>query len=170
MIRKVLVVCEGNICRSPLACALLARALPHIGFSSAGTHARTGEGADPLVAEMARVRGVNLAGHVATPLTDERVRDADLVLTMTHAQREQIETAVIKVLFDDYGGRILPFDAEAALRHGQLRAQLRRDGRPTQDSDALIAAIALSHSATIATRNIKHFEHCGVELIDPWSS
>lgn len=85
-------------------------------------------------------------------------------------RREQIETAVIKVLFDDYGGRILPFDAEAALRHGQLRAQLRRDGRPTQDSDALIAAIALSHSATIATRNIKHFEHCGVELIDPWSS
>ena len=85
-------------------------------------------------------------------------------------RREQIETAVIKVLFDDYGGRILPFDAEAALRHGQLRAKLRREGRPTQDSDALIAAIALSHSATIATRNIKHFEHCGVELIDPWSS
>ena len=71
MIRKVLVVCEGNICRSPLACALLARALPHIGFSSAGTHARTGEGADPLVAEMARVRGVNLAGaHKNAPYTD----------------------------------------------------------------------------------------------------
>jgi protein-tyrosine phosphatase len=93
MISKVLVVCEGNICRSPLACALLARELPHIGFSSAGTHARSGEGADPIVAEMARVLGVNLAGHVASPVTDERVRDADLILTMTKAQREQIETA-----------------------------------------------------------------------------
>jgi protein-tyrosine phosphatase len=93
MIRKVLVVCEGNICRSPLACALLARELPHIGFSSGGTHARSGEGADPLVAEMASVRGVDLAGHVASPVTGERVRAADLILTMTDAQREQIETA-----------------------------------------------------------------------------
>jgi protein-tyrosine phosphatase len=93
MIGKVLVVCEGNICRSPLACALLARELPHIRFSSAGTHARTGEGADSLIAEMALARGLNLAGHVASLLTDERVRTADLILTMTKAQREQIEAA-----------------------------------------------------------------------------
>jgi len=93
MIGSVLVVCEGNVCRSPYACALLARALPQIRFSSAGTHALTGEGADPLVADMARERGVELSAHVASPLTDERVRDADLILTMTRAQREQIEAA-----------------------------------------------------------------------------
>ncbi|MFP3562076.1 low molecular weight phosphotyrosine protein phosphatase, partial [Paraburkholderia sp. SIMBA_049] len=74
MIDRVLVVCEGNICRSPLACAMLAQALPGIGFSSAGTHALVGEGADPLVLEMARERGVSLDDHVAAPLTDERVR------------------------------------------------------------------------------------------------
>ncbi|CAG9270804.1 putative low molecular weight protein-tyrosine-phosphatase EpsP [Paraburkholderia unamae] len=93
MIERVLVVCEGNICRSPLACAMLARSLPDIGFSSAGTHALVGEGADPLIVEMARDRGVVLGDHVATPLTDERVRDADLILTMTRTQREQIERA-----------------------------------------------------------------------------
>ncbi|HKT98700.1 MAG TPA: low molecular weight protein-tyrosine-phosphatase [Paraburkholderia sp.] len=91
MIDRVLVVCEGNICRSPLACAMLAQALPDIGFSSAGTHALVGEGADPLVLEMARERGVQLEEHVATALTDEQVRAADLILTMTKVQREQIE-------------------------------------------------------------------------------
>ncbi|NLP62034.1 low molecular weight protein-tyrosine-phosphatase [Paraburkholderia sacchari] len=93
MIDRVLVVCEGNICRSPLACAMLAQALPDIGFSSAGTHALVGEGADPRVLEMARERGVQLEKHVATALTDEQVRAADLILTMTKVQREQIEQA-----------------------------------------------------------------------------
>ncbi|WP_233864525.1 low molecular weight protein-tyrosine-phosphatase [Paraburkholderia adhaesiva] len=93
MISRVLVVCEGNICRSPLACALLTRELPDIAFTSAGTHARTGEGADPLIAEIASARGVDLAAHTASQVTGERVRDADLILTMTKAQREQIETA-----------------------------------------------------------------------------
>lgn len=93
MIDRVLVVCEGNICRSPLACAMLAQALPDIGFSSAGTHALVGEGADPLVLEMARERGVQLEKHVATALTDEQVRAADLILTMTKVQRKQIEQA-----------------------------------------------------------------------------
>jgi protein-tyrosine phosphatase len=93
MIDRVLVVCEGNICRSPLACAMLAQALPDIGFSSAGTHALVGEGADPLVLEMARDRGVALEDHVATALTSAQVREADLILTMTTTQREQIEQA-----------------------------------------------------------------------------
>jgi protein-tyrosine phosphatase len=93
MIESVLVVCEGNICRSPLACAMLAQSLPGIGFSSAGTHALVGEGADPLIVELARDRGVTLKGHVASSLTDELVRAADLILTMTKAQREQIEFA-----------------------------------------------------------------------------
>lgn len=72
---------------------MLAQSLPNIGFSSAGTHALVGEGADPLIVEMARDRGVRLDDHVATPLTDERVRRADLILTMTRAQRERIELA-----------------------------------------------------------------------------
>jgi protein-tyrosine phosphatase len=42
---------------------------------------------------MARARGVDLDDHVATPLTTEQVREADLILTMTKTQREQIERA-----------------------------------------------------------------------------
>jgi protein-tyrosine phosphatase len=91
MIDCVLVVCEGNICRSPLACAMLAASFPDIRFSSAGTHALVGESADPHVLEMARERGVSLGDHVATALTGHEVNSADLILTMTTAQREYIE-------------------------------------------------------------------------------
>jgi protein-tyrosine phosphatase len=72
---------------------MLAQSLPNIGFSSAGTHALVGEGADPLIVDMARDRGVRLDDHVATTLTGERVRNADLILTMTKTQRERIEHA-----------------------------------------------------------------------------
>jgi protein-tyrosine phosphatase len=93
MIARVLVVCEGNICRSPLACAMLAKGLPAIHFSSAGTHALVGEGADPYMIEVARERGVSLDGHIATALSEDLVRAADLILTMTKRQREEIELA-----------------------------------------------------------------------------
>jgi protein-tyrosine phosphatase len=91
MIDRVLVVCEGNICRSPLACAMLAASFPDIHFSSAGTHALVGEGADPHVLEMARERGISLGDHIAAALTGDEVNGADLILTMTRAQREHIE-------------------------------------------------------------------------------
>lgn len=84
-------------------------------------------------------------------------------------RRERLEAAIAGVVFDDFEGRILPFDAVVATRHAELRARLRREGRPTQDGDALIAAIALTHGGAIATRNTRHFADCQVELIDPWS-
>lgn len=137
MIGRVLVVCEGNVCRSPLACALLAQALPDIEFSSAGTHAVAGALADPRVLDMARERSLQLAAdmaaHVAQPLTGERVRAADLILTMTKAQRVCIETAwpfargkVFRLgekqrddVVDPYGRHRVAFElAFAQIEHG----------------------------------------------------
>jgi protein-tyrosine phosphatase len=86
MIRSVLVVCEGNICRSPLAAALLARELPHIDVASAGTHALVGEPADKVIAELAKNEGVSLHEHIAMQVDEQLVRSADLILTMTRAQ------------------------------------------------------------------------------------
>jgi hypothetical protein len=42
-------------------------------------------------------------------------------------------------------------------------------GRPISQPDAVIAAIARSRNATVATRDSKGFEHCGVSLINPWN-
>ncbi|CAB3777114.1 Low molecular weight protein-tyrosine-phosphatase Ptp [Paraburkholderia ultramafica] len=86
----VLMVCEGNICRSPVARAFLRRELPHLEVNSAGTRALVGERADPLVMQLATARGLDLSDHVATALTYEHVRAAELILGMTQAQRDLI--------------------------------------------------------------------------------
>ena len=69
-----------------------------------------------------------------------------------------------------YLTRTLSFDAQAAEAHGRLRARLKSMGKPMDAPDSYIAAIALSRGAPVATRNMKHFEHAGVELIDPWAA
>ncbi|WP_250435307.1 low molecular weight protein-tyrosine-phosphatase [Caballeronia sp. ATUFL_F2_KS9A] len=92
MIRSVLMVCEGNICRSPLAAAMLARELPHLPVVSAGTRALAGHPADPAIADMADAHGIPLDSHVARQLDGALVREADLILTMTLEQRRWIES------------------------------------------------------------------------------
>ncbi|RDJ99577.1 low molecular weight phosphotyrosine protein phosphatase [Paraburkholderia lacunae] len=86
-------VCEGNICRSPVAAALLAKALPQVAARSAGTRALVGYGADPLAVELMDARGVDLRPHVSTALSAAQVHGAQLILTMTRAQRALIERA-----------------------------------------------------------------------------
>ncbi|WP_241519723.1 type II toxin-antitoxin system VapC family toxin [Bifidobacterium callitrichidarum] len=66
------------------------------------------------------------------------------------------------------GDRILSFDAASAIGYAEIRAKREHMGRPISIQDAMIAAIARSHGAAVATRNIKDFEGTGVELINPW--
>jgi protein-tyrosine phosphatase len=93
MIGSVLMVCEGNICRSPLAAALLARELPHLSVTSAGTHALVGARADATVAEIALAQGIALDAHRATQLDASLAGAAGLILTMTNLQREWVHAA-----------------------------------------------------------------------------
>jgi len=65
--------------------------------------------------------------------------------------------------------RVFFFDLDSAQTLGQIRKKRTADGHPIQAMDALIAAIAAAHSATIVTRNTRDFEGCGVELFNPWS-
>jgi predicted nucleic acid-binding protein len=67
-----------------------------------------------------------------------------------------------------FGERILPFDEPAAHLYGEIRAERRARGRPMSNFDAQIAAIARVKSYRLATRNIKDFEDCGVDLINPF--
>ncbi|MEA3126611.1 MAG: low molecular weight protein-tyrosine phosphatase [Caballeronia sp.] len=92
MTYHVLMVCEGNICRSPMAAALLARDMPEVEVTSVGTHALVGHGANAVAVQLMDERGLNIRAHVAVLLTAEHVRNAQLVLTMTRAQCELIET------------------------------------------------------------------------------
>jgi predicted nucleic acid-binding protein len=49
-----------------------------------------------------------------------------------------------------------------------MAAVRRAQGRPTSLSDAMIVGITRSHGATLATRNTRDFDGCGIELVDPW--
>lgn len=85
-------------------------------------------------------------------------------------RRRAIEAEVRKLLEVKFLGRIFPFDEDAAEICGRLRASRRAIGRPMHDlADAAIAAIALSRSASLATRNLADFADLGLDLIDPWA-
>lgn len=93
MSKHVLMVCTGNICRSPIAAALLRQSIPEIEALSAGTHALIGRSADPLAMTVMRDRGIDLGAHVATALNDDLVNDASFVFAMTHEQRRSLQSA-----------------------------------------------------------------------------
>jgi hypothetical protein len=73
---------------------------------------------------------------------------------------------VVENLIDD---RILAFDAPAAMEAARLAGIRRRMGRPNELRDTMIAGIAIARRATLATRNIRHFDDLPVPVVNPWS-
>ena len=71
---------------------------------------------------------------------------------------------------EDFVGRILPFDAHAAVEYANLVASAEAKGRGVLMADAQIAAICRNHGASIATRNVRDFEFSGIEVINPWDA
>ncbi len=92
MIRRILVVCIGNICRSPMAEGLLKRALPDLQISSAGLAALVGHGADPIAVQIMAEQGIDIGAHRARLVTEALVRESDLILVMDSQQQQQIAT------------------------------------------------------------------------------
>ncbi len=72
-------------------------------------------------------------------------------------------------LFDrQLAGHVIAYDGAAADAYAELAALRRRKGRPVGMADMMIAGIARSRGARLATRNVRDFEGCGIALIDPW--
>jgi glycosyltransferase involved in cell wall biosynthesis/protein-tyrosine-phosphatase len=81
----VLVVCHGNIIRSPFAASLLARSLARcasVSVASAGLEAERGRPSHPFAVQTAASRGIDLSGHAAAPLGLEAVIRADVIFVM----------------------------------------------------------------------------------------
>lgn len=68
-----------------------------------------------------------------------------------------------------FDSRVIPVDEPVALTWGDLMGSARRSGRGMSSMDGLIAATAVKHDLTLATRNIKDFEGFGISLFDPWA-
>jgi len=126
---RILVVCAGNICRSPLAEELLRRALGVRGveaeITSAGLSAEPGLPASDGLGAAARLRGVDLSRHRARRLEAAELREADVVLVMTAAQQaasarlEPLASSKVWLLGeadidDPYMGDAATYDACAA--------------------------------------------------------
>lgn len=83
-------------------------------------------------------------------------------------RRRDLEAAILPIFAQDFAGRVLPFDRDAADFYGLIATDRRRIGRPISQFDAQIAAIALSRGAVLATRNTVEFEGVGLSIINPW--
>ena len=86
----------------------------------------------------------------------------------TGARRNRLLDQVDGMLREDFAGRILPFDSDAAQAYAVIAAARRAAGRPINHADCQISAIARCRGASVATRNADDFEGTGIEVINPW--
>ena len=84
------------------------------------------------------------------------------------ARKRLLTDTFAAMLEQDFSGRILPFDLEAAVIYAELAAGWEAKGRPVEMADGQIAAICLAQGAKLATRNLKHFGGLGLVLVNPW--
>ncbi len=85
-------------------------------------------------------------------------------------RRNILEKNFFVFITDAFGDRIFSFDEEAAYIYDDIAAKREKDGYNTDAVDLMNAAIVKLQNASIATRNIKDFEGCGIKVINPWTS
>jgi len=93
MIEQVLMVCVGNICRSPMAEGMFRAALPHpdsIRVASAGVAALVGRPAEPFAIELLAEQGIDISGHRARQIDLRMIRSSDLILVMEPFQGDEV--------------------------------------------------------------------------------
>ena len=91
-----------------------------------------------------------------------------LALLPLGQRRTVLEKTIEEMFAEDFNQRVLSFDTAAARTYAAITAGRRSVGRPIGQSDAQIAAIALSCGALVATRNVTDFEGCGITVLNPW--
>jgi hypothetical protein len=83
-------------------------------------------------------------------------------------RRQGLWDAANKIFDEDFAGHVLSFDGDAADMYAEIAASRRIAGKPISQFDAMIAAMARSRGAILATRNAKDFDNCGIDVINPW--
>lgn len=88
---RILTLCVGNICRSPIAEALLMREFPQLSVHSAGLNALVGKPADPLAIEVAAAHGLDISEHRAQQVNAVLCQQSDLILVMEQGHKDWLE-------------------------------------------------------------------------------
>ena len=95
MFDSILVVCTGNICRSPLGERYLRNALPNKKIDSAGTGALVDHEADSAAQRIAQQNGLSLEGHKARQFTSSLARNYDLILVMEREHLDKVRPKLV---------------------------------------------------------------------------
>jgi toxin FitB len=91
-----------------------------------------------------------------------------IAILLEGRRRLGLEAAARAMFSEDFEGRVLPFDSEAAIAYADIFAARRRAGRPAATADLMIAAIAYCCNASVVTRNAADFGGCNVAIVNPW--
>ena len=90
---------------------------------------------------------------------------------LTRGKRQRALAASLdQLLAEDLENRVLDFDAAAAIEAAALAATRQKAGHPVDMRGTQIAGIALARRASIATRNVRHFEDLKVSVVNPWKA
>jgi predicted nucleic acid-binding protein len=104
-----------------------------------------------------------------TSVTVMEVRFGLAIMTLGRS-RARLQRDFEHMLRQDLEDRIVPFDTAAAEQTAALMARRQQSGRTAELRDTMIAGIAIARHATVATRNIRHFDDLPVAVVDPWTA
>ena len=127
---KILFVCTGNTCRSPMSAALMNKIAKEndmdVDCSSAGIFAKSGDTASKNAIEAMKDYDTDISSHSATPLTEQIIKEYDLILTMTDGHKAMISSHAPDKIFticeyagyngeisDPYGGTLKEYKQTA---------------------------------------------------------
>jgi predicted nucleic acid-binding protein len=85
------------------------------------------------------------------------------------SRRDELARWIQEDLQQQFSDRILAFDQQAAVIWGNIVGDAERQGRPRAAIDAQLAATAIRHGLTLATRNTADFDATGAQLTNPWA-
>ena len=85
-------------------------------------------------------------------------------------RRHDLWNAALGIFNEDLAEQVLTFDNEAADAYAEIAAHRRALGRPISQFDTMIAAMARSRGANLATRNARDFDECGIDVVNPWQA
>lgn len=89
---------------------------------------------------------------------------------MAAGKRRSRLLEAFEILLDRLGHRVAAFDEAAAIEAAKLMASRQHGGRPVELRDTMIAGTVLAHHATLASRNLVHFDDLQVKVVNPWAA
>jgi len=110
------------------------------------------------------------ANEVYTSAISRAEIELGLLLMPPGKRQEALSQAARAMFAEDFAGRCLPFDEDAARQYARIVSVRMRAGQPISVEDAQIAAIALACRMPLATRNTTDFKLIdGLEVVNPWN-